>query len=593
MRKTKIVCTIGPAVSTYEKICELLEAGMNVARLNFSHGCYEKHQATIDLLKKARIDLDIPFAIMLDTKGPEIRLGQFEGDSIEYFKGQSVLVSGEEGLCTKDVLLIRPVTVLKNVEVGTTILFDDGNITSVVTHLTEKGPMVEIQNSGILSNSKGVNIPSVDLDLPSLTERDIADIKFACKNDLDLIAASFIRTAEDVVTIRRLLESEGKSNILIIAKIESQSGVNNFDSIIQVTDGIMIARGDLGVEVPLSQVPRLQKMMIQKCYLAGQPAITATQMLESMIHSPRPTRAEASDVANAIYDCTSMVMLSGETAMGRYPIETVNVMRNIIEEAENDIDYRERFHFFTKKEFHDLTSAVTTATVSTAYATKAKAIFGFTNTGRSTRLISRIRPSMPIISLTSNEKTYYQLASNWGVIPVLGPACDNIEEAYQYLAKVALEKGYVKYGDLVIVSGGSPFGVSGTTNIMMVKSIGDVLIRGYTGYGACISGEVNLLHDPQQHEHYSLRGRILAIPKCNEEFLPFVKEASGIILDNHIEDKESEKYAIVLSQAFNIPLIIRADQAMVTLKEKQLISLNPKQAIVYNGIVEDKQIKSK
>ena len=334
---------MGPAVEGIEKILQLIDAGMNVARINFSHGTHEQHAKVIHNLKKAREMRKIPLAIMLDTKGPEIRIGMIKGGQMQVTAGQLLALVKEEKEGDGAGVQVTPPTAIDQLTLGDRILFDDGYITSFVKEITKEGVIVEIQNSGILKNQKGVNIPDVDVNLPAMTPQDIADISFGCGADIDLIAASFIRSSDHVLEIKQLLIDQKKSDILVFAKIENRLGVKNFDSIIQVADGIMIARGDLGVELPLQEVPKLQKMMIRKCYQASKPVVTATQMLESMIKNPRPTRAEVSDVANAIYDSTSAVMLSGETAIGAYPIETVQTMHNIIDEAERDFDYREFF----------------------------------------------------------------------------------------------------------------------------------------------------------------------------------------------------------------------------------------------------------
>jgi len=371
----------------------------------------------------------------------------------------------------------------------------------------------------------------------------------------------------------------------VVAKIENNEGVQNFDSIVQVADGIMIARGDLGVEVPLSQVPKLQKMMIRKSYLAGKPAVTATQMLESMINNPRPTRAEASDVANAIYDSTSAVMLSGETAVGHYPLETVNVMRSIVKEAEADFDYRGFFDHHASLIYHDVPSALTLATVKTAYSSNAQALFSFTNSGSTARLLSRLRPPMPIIAMTSNEKCYHQMSFNWGVIPFLSTECKTLVEAFQKISAFALERQFVSYGDLVVVTAGSPFGISGTTNMMIVESIGDVLVRGHVGFGARIHGNATLVLSSEAKKTYAVRGQILVIAKCDESYIPLIREASGIILQNHINDVESEKFAKQIATELEKPLIVRADAATRILKEGQLVTLDPEKALVYKGVV--------
>ncbi len=416
MARTKIICTIGPSVNRLEKILELIDAGMNVARLNFSHGTHEEHLHNIELLKEARQRRGVPLAIMLDTKGPEVRLGKIKETVKSLQAGQTWKLVAEEIEGDSETVTIRPGFVLDNFEVGMRVLFNDGYVISKVIEKGKGWVLVKIENEGAISSGKGVNVPEVELGLPPVTEKDIQDIHFGCNNDVDYIAASFVRSAAHIQVIRKLLSESKQSDILIIAKIENHEGVQNFDSIVQAADGIMIARGDLGVEVPLSRVPMLQKMMIRKCCLAGKPSVTATQMLESMINNPRPTRAEASDVANAIYDSTSAVMLSGETAMGKYPIEAVKVMKGIIEVAESDFEYKNFFEVHTRNVYHDVPSAVTLATVKTAYSSNAQAIFVLTSKGGTSRLVSRLRPSVPIIAMTPYEKCYHQMALNWGVV---------------------------------------------------------------------------------------------------------------------------------------------------------------------------------
>lgn len=583
--RTKIICTIGPSVNTYEKIVALMEGGMNVARLNFSHGTHEEHLKVINHLKKAREQLKIPVAIMLDTKGPEIRLGKIKGDQINLVSSQQWMLVKEPIEGDTERVSINPGYILNNLTLGTRVLFDDGYVSSHVIEITKEGVIVEIDNGGNIRSGKGVNIPNVNLDLPAVTEQDIEDIKFGCRNDIDIIAASFVRSPNHVLTIKKILSDERKADTLVVAKIENNEGVQNFDSIVQVADGIMIARGDLGVEVPLSQVPRLQKMMIRKCYLAGKPSVTATQMLESMINNPRPTRAEASDVANAIYDSTSALMLSGETAVGKYPLEVVHVMRSIIREAEMDFLYKTFFDLHSGLVYNDVPSALTLATVKTAYSSNARAIFAFTSSGSTARLLSRLRPEMPILAMTHNKKCFNQLAFNWGVTPYMGKECSNITEAFAMISQFALDNQLVSYGDLVVVTAGSPFGIIGTTNTMIVESIGDVLIRGYMGYGTRIHGNVLLALAPETMQPYIVKDQLLVLTKCNEQLLPLLRECAGIILQNHMDDLDSEKYVLYIAKALDKPAIVRANSATSVLKEGQLVTLDPDRALVYKGVV--------
>lgn len=583
--RTKIICTIGPSVNTVEKMIQLIDAGMNGARLNFSHGTHDEHEIALKNLKAARSLRKVPLALILDTKGPEIRLGKIAGGQVTLTAGhrwalsKSPIEGGREGV------FINPPYILKDLSIGTRVLFDDGYISSHVVELTSEGAVVEIENGGTIRSGKGVNIPNATLSLPAVTETDIQDIRFGCRQDVDVIAASFVRSADHVLAIKRLLAEENKSDILVYAKIENSEGVQNFDSIVQVADGIMVARGDLGVEVPLSQVPTLQKMMIRKSYLAGKPVVTATQMLESMINNPRPTRAEASDVANAVYDSTSSVMLSGETAVGKYPLETVNVMRSIVRDAEADFNYRNFFDFHTDLIYHDVPSAVTLATVKTSYSSGAKAIFAFTSGGSTARLISRLRPEMPIIAMTPTEKSYHQMALNWGVIPFLHDDSKSLIESFAVISEFASREGYVSSGDLVVLTAGSPFGVAGTTNMMMVESIGDVLVRGHIGVGKRVHGNVALVLSTDSKKPYAVRGQLLVMTKCDESFISLIKESLGVILQNHIDDTESEKYILNIAKTLGKPVIVRADEASRVLKEGQLVTLDPEKALVYKGVV--------
>jgi pyruvate kinase len=536
-------------------------------------------------LKEAREITGTPLAIMVDTKGPEIRIGKIKEKYLELNAGHNWRLVGENVEGDEHQVTIRPASVLKDVNIGTRILFDNGYIAADVIEKDEHGVTVVIRNHGILSSNKGVNIPNTDIDLPILTEQDVKDIQFACKHDVDFIAASFVRNADQVLKVKKLLAAEGRPDILVISKIENLQGIHNFDSIVQASDGIMIARGDLGVEISLSQVPRYQKMMIRKCYLSGKPAITATQMLESMITHPRPTRAETSDVANAIYDSTSCVMLSGETAVGKYPLEVVNVMRSIIIDAEADFDYRTFFQVHAPLNFTDVPSAVTLATVKTAYNSGAKAIFAFTTTGSTARILSRLRPSIPIIAMTHNRKCYNQMGSNWGVVPFFCDPCSSIKEAFEKISAFALSKGYVDYGDLVVVTAGSTFGISGTTNMMIVESIGDVLIRGKEGFGQRIYGNVRIVNSADAIQPYQARSAIVVLRECDYRYLPFLQEAAGIILENVPDDQDSGKYLQDISKQYQKPIILNATGAMRILKEGLLVTMDPSRALVYKGVV--------
>ncbi|HEX2583100.1 MAG TPA: pyruvate kinase, partial [Chlamydiales bacterium] len=446
--------------------------------------------------------------------------------------------------------------------------------------------LIEIQNSGVLKSGKKMNVPGVHLPLPVMSPKDMEDLRFGCTQDVDYIAASFISSAHHVLAIKEFLAKEGKPNIPVIAKIESAQGVEHFDSIVQLADGIMIARGDLGVELDLEEVPKLQKMMIRRCYQACKPSITATQMLESMIANPRPTRAEASDVANAIYDSTSCIMLSGETAVGKYPIEAAQRMKSIALVAEADFNFVSFFEEHSKRDYHDVSSAVALAAVKTAYSANAKAIFAFTTSGMTARFVSRLRPEMPIIAVTPSKAVYHQMALNWGVVPVLLEGCQNAKQAFAAASSFALARGFISFGDLVVVTAGAPFGKKGTTNMMMVENIGEVLVRGHKGFGPKVNGKISLVLSPEGKNPEQLEGRLVVIPHCDNTFLPVLKSAAGVILQNYIGDTASEKYAALIAKTFEISVMSRADGAMTILKEDEEVTLDPQRGLIYRGTEE-------
>lgn len=588
MIKTKIVCTIGPSCNDYETIVALMKAGMNVARINFSHGTHEQHAQVIKNLKKARQDLHQPLAILLDTKGPEIRLGHLN-DPISIHPGSVLTLYRED--CPKedslivDQLTINPSHIVDEIQVGETILIDDGYVEAKVIGKNIQSITIEILHGSVISSKKSINVPHSHVTLEDITEKDIEDIRFGCKHHVDIIAASFVRSVSQLLKMKEILKEEDQSDTLLFAKIENRQGVDHFDSILQVSDGIMIARGDLGVEIPLEQVPKLQKMMIRKSYLAGKCCITATQMLESMIKNPRPTRAEVSDIANAIYDSTSAVMLSGETAIGKFPVKSVNILNSIIQATENDFNYRAFFDQHNYLIFHDVPSSVTLAAVKIAFATEAKAIFCLTHSGKTARLISRLRPQIPIIALTPSPKTFHELGIIWGVIPVLWHACASVQEAFNKLSSFALEKGLVSSGDSIVITAGSPFGVSGTTNMVLAQSIGDVLIRGKSGYGNRVYGNALPLHSPDIKNIHQAKDRILVLCQCDESYLPWIRECSGFIVENSTEDIASEQYALKISQELNKPCLTRADLAFHVVREGQLLTIDPSGLLVYRGVV--------
>ncbi len=473
LKKTKIVCTIGPASESEEMLTALMNAGMNIARLNFSHGDYAEHKARIETIKKVREKAGIPVGILLDTKGPEVRLGKFEGGRAEIKEGDKVIVTTEDILGTSERFSITYKEMPDEVSIGSKILIADGMLQLRVTEIREKEVVTEALNSGTLSDRKNVNIPGATSKLPAVMEKDINDLKFGIENGVDIIAASFIRKAADVLEIRRVLLENGGEGIHIISKIENREGVDNIDEILEVSDGIMVARGDLGVEIPTEEMPLVQKELIRRANDAGKPVITATQMLESMIKNPRPTRAEVTDIANAILDGTDAVMLSGETAIGEYPEEAVSIMASIAKRTESTLDMKKLIGIGEVPKLDSVANAISLATCTTAYDLGVKAIVVPTNSGTTARMVSRFRPDMPVIATVYDHKVMRRLALLYGVYPVVVKRSGNTDEAIENSIEAARASGLVSDGDYVVITAGIPMGVSGTTNMMKVHMVGD------------------------------------------------------------------------------------------------------------------------
>lgn len=468
IRKTKIVCTMGPNLFEKHLIAPLMKAGMNVARFNFSHGTYETHQHYYDEVCRIRDELGLPVATMLDTKGPEIRVRSFKNGRVTLQNGQLFTLTTDEVEGDEERVSITYKELPQDIAVGSSILIDDGLIGMQVEHINGADIVCRVLNGGVVSNNKGVNIPNAHLSMPFISEKDHQDILFAIKNGYDFIAASFTRCADDIMQIRHILQENNCHTINIIAKIENMEGVENIDEILRVVDGVMVARGDLGVEVPLEDVPSLQKKLIQRGIAAGKPVITATQMLDSMIKNPRPTRAEATDVANAIYDGTSAIMLSGETAAGEHPIEALSAMARIAEYTEAHINYAKRFPK-TQFEIHDTLDAISHATCGMAIDIGAKVITVCSITGRTARLISRFRGPTDIIGLTTNERAYRKLALSWGITPVMSEVYESTDVLFYHALKVSRAVMQLEKGDKVIITGGIINGRSGNTNTIKVE----------------------------------------------------------------------------------------------------------------------------
>lgn len=471
MRKTKIVCTLGPATDKDEVLLGLMKSGMNVARFNFSHGTHVEHKRRLDKVKQFREELNIPIAAMLDTKGPEVRVKDFEGGRVILENGNKFTLTIRELMGTYEIASVTYKGLPKDVSIGTRILIDDGLIELKVIDINETDVICEVICGGEVSNHKGVNIPNVDLSMPYINDVDKSDIVFGIEHGFDFIAASFVRCADDVLAIKKILEEYNCTSIKIISKIENMQGVANIDEIIKVSDGIMVARGDMGVEIPNEDVPVMQKMIIKKVYNAGKQVITATQMLDSMVKNPRPTRAETADVANAIYDGTSAVMLSGESAAGKYPVESVQTMAKIAVRTEADIDYKKRFLALSRNEKIGVTDAISHATCTTAHDLKAKAIVTVTKSGRTARMVSKYRPDCDIIACSMNENVARQLNMSWGVTPIIIKEEKDTFDLFEHAIQRVKKNGYLKEGDITVITAGVPLGMSGTTNMLKVETV--------------------------------------------------------------------------------------------------------------------------
>ena len=585
-RKTKIICTLGPAVDNEDVMRALIQEGMNVARFNFSHGPHDEQMGRLKMLRKLRTELGKPVAALLDTKGPEIRLGQFEKGKTELKTGRGFTLTTDDITGTDDRVSITYKNLWNDVKPGDHILIDDGLVGLEVIEIRPVANPVNkainpmdivcrVLNDGVISDRKGVNVPNVDLTMPFISEKDYGDICFAVDNDYDFIAASFVRTAEDVMEIRKILAEKGGEDIKIISKIENMQGVRNIDEIIRVSDGIMVARGDMGVEIPLEDVPVMQKMIIKKVCDAGKIVITATQMLDSMMKHPRPTRAEATDVANAIYDGTSAIMLSGETAAGMYPIEAVKTMVRIATRTEQDINYLQRFRQRRAMCNPDVTSAISHATCTMAGDLSAAAIVTVTKSGRTARMISKYRPNCTIVGECLTEKVCRQLNLEWGVEPVLIAEEKNADMLFEKAVDVAEATGFVSKGDIVVLTGGIPLGVSGTTNLIKVQVAGHILLNGKGANGKRISGNLCVCHEAGDIESFK-DGDIIVAADTTNEMMSQMRRASGLI----VESEDANCHAVIAGLSLDIPVLIAAKDAVQVLKSGAYVELDCENGIV-------------
>ena len=574
MRKTKIICTLGPSTDKDGVLRELVANGMNVARFNFSHGSYEEHKGRLDNLKAIRAELGKPVAALLDTKGPEIRLKEFKNGVEMLEAGQTFTLTTREVEGTKEICSITYKDLPQDVHEGGTIMLDDGLIKLRITNVTDTDITCEVLNSGKIKNKKGVNVPGVHLSMPYLSQRDRDDIIFGVQQGFDFIAASFVRTAQDVYDIRNLL-NEYDSNIRIIAKIENREGVNNIDSILAAADAVMVARGDLGVEIDFTELPGIQKSVIDRSFSFGKPIVTATQMLDSMMVNPRPTRAEISDVANAIYDGTSAIMLSGETAAGAYPVEALKTMSAIAERTENEVHYRDNRLVDAGNGQISVSDATAHAACLTAKDVNASAIVTVSESGNTARLLSKYRPAQPFIACVMNEQVQRQLAISWGITPLMMALAHSTDELIEMSTSLAKENGYLHDGELAVVTAGVPVGVSGTTNMIKIHMIGNCLATG-VGIGpegsalANATGKACVCHNLDELRAKFKPGMVLVVPSTSNEMLSYVRDAAALV----VEEPGLNSHAAIAGKALLKPTIVGAAGATSHIRDGLMVAVD-------------------
>ena len=576
-KRTKIVCTLGPASDKEEVLTKLVEEGLNVCRFNFSHGSHEEQKGRMDLAKKVREKLNKPVALLLDTKGPEIRTGNFADPEVFLEEGSKFTITMEEVVGTKEICTVSYKGLSKDVVTGDTILIDDGLVGLRVEEISGDEIHCTVENSGIVKNHKGVNVPGVKINLPALTPKDVSDIEFGITQGIDFIAASFVRKASDVLAIREVLENNNATDIQIISKIENQEGVDNLDEILQVSDGLMVARGDLGVEIPTEEMPVVQKEMIKKCNELGKPVITATQMLDSMMRNPRPTRAEVTDVANAIYDGTDAIMLSGETAAGKYPVEAVKVMASIAKRIEETLDYNELVRSKGSNNT-SVTDAISYATCTTAESLNASGIVTSTSSGHTARMVSKFRPSTPIIATTPNEKTSRQLALSWGVYPAICEQAANTDTLIDKSIEASKEQGFIHEGELVVVTAGVPTGVSGTTNLIKVHVISEEICQGIGIGRDSVEGSVKIVKCGEVCDDFK-EGDILVTSMTDAEMNPYIEKAAAIIT----EEGGMTSHAAIVGINIGKPVIVSAENILSNVVDGETITVDAARGAVYRG----------
>jgi pyruvate kinase len=582
MRRTKIICTIGPASASPEMLEKLALGGMNCCRLNFSHGDHASHGATMDMIKKVRGKLNMPLSIMLDTKGPELRLGNFADEPVTLNAGQKFVLTTEDVPCTAERAHISFAGLPGDVHPGDTILLDDGLIILKVDGVPDGSTIsCTVQNAGEISSHKKLTVPGVRISLPGMTEADKADLLFGISKGIDFVAASFTRKAQDILDIRQFVEENGGRRIRIVAKIENREGLNNVDEIISVADAVMVARGDMGVEIPAEDVPIEQNRIVRSCLKHKTPVIIATQMLDSMIRNPRPTRAEVSDVAVAVHEGADCIMLSGETANGKYPLEALTTMARIAERTEQAINYRERFSRSMENQgpVPTVTGAISHAVCMSAMDLGASAIVTCTVTGGTAMAVANHRPSCPILATTMEEQTYRHLTLVWGVLPLMSEHVTNTDEMIDKSVEAAVGAGIARNGDIVVITAGVPVGQTGTTNLIKIHHVGDILIKGRGVGDRPAYGRVRILDCAADARQGFEEGSILVASSTDNAMVPCMKRAAAIIT----RDANPNAHAAVVGVALDIPVIFDAANLFEVLRDGMYVTVDPRTGYVYNG----------
>ncbi len=577
MRRTKIVCTVGPSTDDEGQLVKLIEAGMDVARLNLSHGTSEEHLHRLRLLREAGKQVKRNIGFMFDTRGPEVRTGSLNADSVALEDGKDFILTTEDVTGNSQKVSVTYPNLHRDIVPGSKVLIDDGMIVLEVIKVEGREIKCRVLHGGELKSHKGLNTPGTRIKMSALNDEDRADILTALENDVGFLAASFARSPEDILEVRGLIEKQGGS-MMILAKIESREGVENFDSILEVSDGIMVARGDLGVEIPPEEVPLLQKEFIRKCNQAGKPVITATQMLDSMIRNPYPTRAEASDVANAILDGTDAVMLSGETAVGRFPIESVETMSRIAETTEKGIDYKRILEEQGSTIKKSVTDAISYATCHIAHELGVNAIVTSTQSGTTARMVSKYRPRAPIVAVSSRRQTAAQLTLTWGVRSIICPPVNTTDDMFSNAIQTSLEEGLIKNGDLVVITAGVPVGVSGTTNLLRVETVGEVIVKG-TGVGkSAVCGSAFIARSPGDIDKME-EGQILVAYATSSDFLPAIEKAAALIT----EEGGLTSHGAIVAINLGIPAVVGVESAVDEIESGETVTVDATRGLIYRG----------